>query len=333
MTWDNVLICGVNWLGDSIMSMPAIQPFKRQNPSCRITMLVKSKLVPIWAMHSALDDVIELRGNSVGTLTTAGVVKNHGFDRAFVFANSFRSVLIPFLARVPVRTGMPGHQRIWMLTHVIRPCAGVDSRHQSWEYADILGLGDDCGKLDIPCLSVPQTVVEKSRECAGGIKGENWVGLIPGAAYGPSKCWPAEHFIEAGRSLVRRGKFGIIVFGTEDEKDLCSKVAEGIGDGALNLAGKTSLPELAALLGLCRVVITNDSGGMHLAAAVGTKVVAIFGLTDPARTGPLGSGHRIMLKEGIRRSRDIKRDSPEAREWLRSIGPEKVVQAAIELLG
>lgn len=346
---DNVLICGANWLGDSIMSMPAIQMFKREWPSCRITMLVKSGLISLWAIHSAVDEVIELCGNLMGTLKTAGTVKKRKFDMTFILPNSFRSALIPFLARVPVRTGVPGHQRAWMLTHTIRGERGsatsatpsgrlqsdakVNRTHQAWEYVNIMGLADDGGELAGPRLSLPQTVVEKCRRLVAEIEGGDWIGLIPGAVYGPSKRWPSEYFIEVGQSLIRSERRRILVFGAKDEIDLCSKVAEGIGDGALNLAGKTSLPEFAALLELCRVVVTNDSGGMHLAAAVGTRVVAIFGLTDPARTGPLGPDHSIILQEGITRSRDIERDSTAAIDSLRSVKPDRVFSAAMELLG
>lgn len=285
-------------------------------------------------MHSPVDEVIELHENLTGTLQTAGAVKAQRFEKAFVFPNSFRSALIPFLARVPIRIGMPGHQRAWMLTHVVNEeeDTGNDQIHQAWEYVNILGLAEEEVEIDVPRLSVPETVVTESRKRFSMNAEVVWVGIIPGAAHGPSKRWPLDHFIEAGRNLISPEKYRVLVFGTGKDMELCSKVAEGIGEGAVNLAGKTSLSELAALLGLCRVVITNDSGGMHLAAAVGTMVVAVFGATNPEKTGPLGKGHRVIMQEGMKRSRDIERDSPAARESLRSIQPERVHHAVVELL-
>jgi ADP-heptose:LPS heptosyltransferase len=106
-----------------------------------------------------------------------------------------------------------------------------------------------------------------------------------------------------------------------------------MGESAVDLSGKTSLPELAAMLSLCNVVLANDSGGMHLAAIVGTPVVAVFGLTDPAKTAPLGRGHRILAAELAHRSRDLAPDSRDAREALLSIRPDAVFQAAMDILG
>ena len=158
------------------------------------------------------------------------------------------------------------------------------------------------------------------------------MGLLPGAARGPSKQWPPDHFIAVGRQLAARPGCRIVVFGARDEASLCRAVAEGIGPAAITLGGETTLSELAALLGLCRVVVANDSGGMHLAAAAGARVVAVYGLTDPAKTGPIGHGHRIVCAEGRPRSRDIRRNSREAKDALASIRPDRVLEAVMELL-
>jgi len=123
------------------------------------------------------------------------------------------------------------------------------------------------------------------------------------------------------------------VFGTGGESELCAEVARGIGNDAVNAAGKTSIRELAAVLAACAVAVTNDSGGMHLAAAVGTKVVAVFGVTDPDKTGPIGSGHRVIAAEGVRRSRDLAPDSPAARAALDAIPADVVLSAVGEALG
>jgi len=326
-----ILICGVNWLGDSVFSMPVIQMLRRKYPGKRITILVTSNLAPLWRMHGSVDEVIEFQRTVCGTLRVARTVSRLGFETAFVFPNSFRSAVIPFLARVSTRVGMRGHQRAWMLTSVVSPCGRARSAHQSLEYLEVTGLGGSEDRLEIPLLSVPEPVAMEARKRLGGMSGP-WVGLIPGAAYGPSKRWPREHFIEVGRGLVASRRCRVLIFGSEREVDLCNFVGRGIGEYCLNMAGKTSLQELAALLGECKAIIANDSGGMHLATAVGTRVVAIFGITDPAKTGPLGEGHRIIAQEGVRRSRDIARDSREARKSLLAIGPDRVLAAALELL-
>jgi len=330
---DNILICGPNWLGDSVMSIPAVRSYKLANSSCRITMLVKRYLAPLWRMHWSVDRIMEFRENFTGTLATARTVKGMEFDSAFVFPNSFRSALIPFVARVPTRAGLAGHQRAWMLTNVVTPRGDMQHRHQSWEYLDIMGLSDGCGEPDPPRLSVSAEIVAKAGGRLSGSADAALVGLMPGAEYGPSKRWPPQYFIKVGRDLAKVGGCRIVVFGRAKETDVCSKVSEGIAGGTVNLAGQTSLAELTALLSLCRVVIANDSGGMHLAAAAGSQVVGIFGMTDPAKTGPMGTGHRLICLEGVHRSRDIRCDSREAMESLRSIEPARVFRAAMELLG
>ncbi|MFC1497221.1 lipopolysaccharide heptosyltransferase II [Verrucomicrobiota bacterium] len=328
----NILICGTNWLGDSVMSMPAIQMLKNYQPECRITILAKSRLASLWAMHASVDEVIEYQSNAVRTIQISKEIRRHKFDRAYIFPNSFRSALIPFLGCVPVRIGLPGHQRAWLLTDVVKPSADQDRMHQSREYFKIMGLKNDNKDFDVPRLSVPEALMKEAGVKIEAISCKKLTGIFPGAARGPAKRWPLEYFIETGRKLVSTEKCGILVFGTEKEIDLCGKVVEGIGDKALNLSGSTSLQELAALLELCSVVITNDSGGMHLAAAVGAKVVAVFGLTDPCKTSPLGMGHKIITADNVSPSRDIERDSETARKILQSIKPEAVFEAASELL-
>lgn len=328
---ENALICGANWLGDSIMSMPAIQQFKAKYPECRLTMLVKPKLAELWSMHQCIDSVMEVKEGFPGTLGTAGALKKRGFDTAFIFSNSFRSALIPFLAGVPERRGYPGHQRSWMLTDVASPYLGADKTHQSWEYPAIMGLAESGQAPGAPELRIPESISLKARQLISPAKNKGWIGLVPGAAYGPAKRWPAEYFSETGRVLAKSG-YGILVMGAQGELDLCAGVAGSIESDALNLAGRTSLPELAALFGLCRAVITNDSGGMHLAAATGANVVAVFGITDPSKTGPLGKKVRVVFDEGISRSRDIERISSEAEASLKSIKPRRVIDAVEALM-
>jgi heptosyltransferase-2 len=327
---DNILICGTNWLGDSVMSMPAVRLLKRRNPSSLITVLVKPRLVDLWKMQSSVDNVIRLNAGVGETLAMGSSIRKFGFGAAYVFPNSFRSALIPFLAGVPERVGMRGHCRSCMLTCVVKPPSVPEKIHQSWEYFEIIGESG-VAEMEQPKLDIPADLTAKMLQRFALGTGE-FIGLIPGAARGPSKRWPEDRFVEMGKGLALTRECKLLVFGSGNEKDSCAAVAAGIGKKALNLEGQTSLPELAALLAKCRVVICNDSGGMHLAAAAGAKVVAVFGMTDPAKTGPMGKGHRVICAEGVRQSRDIKRDSSEAAAALKSISADRVAAAAREVL-
>ena len=324
-----ILIVGVNWIGDSVMAMPALQAYRRLHPAAHITLLVKPPLAGLWKLHDVPNQILILREGLQGSLHAAQALRTGAFSRAFVLPHSFRSAAIPWLARIPVREGMPGHWRDAMLTRVIRPRNLPGHEHQAWEYMDLL-CPESADTLEAPSLTLSADAIETARTRLAGVA-HPLIGLIPGAARGPSKEWPAEHYIELGRKLAQRHHAGIVVMGGPQEVALCDRVADGIGRSAVNFAGKTSLPEWIALLKVCDAVVANDSGGMHLAAAVGTPVVALYGITDPSKTGPLGRACRI-LQHSTQRSRDVARDSAEARASLAAITPEQAYEAVTESL-
>ena len=154
--------------------------------------------------------------------------------------------------------------------------------------------------------------------------------LLPGAAFGPAKRWPAERFATVGRRLQRELSAGVAVLGAAAERELCRQVADQIGGAAISLAGQTSLTDLAAILSVCRLAVTNDSGGMHLATAMHIPVVAIFGITNPDQTGPLGP-RVCVLQNSSFRARDFKRQIHQAAAALAAITPEQVAAAALRL--
>jgi heptosyltransferase-2 len=325
---ERILICGPNWVGDAVMSMPALQAFRRATPDAEITMLVKSGLAPLWRMHPAVGNVATFEGHAAGTCRAGAAVRATGYRRAYIFANSFRTALIPYLGRVPVRIGAAGHSRRAMLTRVVEFNLSSLRRHQTFEYFDILGL--ETAGFEEPRLNLPAAAVATAAEMLGTAPGLR-IGVMPGAARGPSKRWPATSFGTVAARLAREQGCRIAVFGGPDDRDVCGAVADCVGEGAVNLAGCTSIPEWAAALKQCDLVICNDSGGMHLAAAVGTPVLAIYGMTDPARTGPLGTRRRI-IQDSMVRSRDIARRSEAAEKCLVAIEPNRVYDAALECL-
>jgi len=328
---ESTLICGANWLGDCIMSMPAVQAFKARNPSESLCLLSKAKLAPLWEHHPAITRVISFETSNNGTFAVAHELRSQGFDRAFIFPNSFRSAFIVYCAGIPQRTGVAGHWRRWMLNDHVRGRSAPGQSHQAWEYFRILRLERET-PMPSPGLEIGTEEIERVQEKMGISAGRPCVALIPGAARGPSKRWPMEHFAEAGKAVARKKDCRILLLGTEAETGLCADIAHKIGPAALNLAGRTSLMELAALLASCHAAVANDSGGMHLAAGVGTPVVAVFGMTDPAETGPLGQGHRVVAAQNVARSRDIGRHSAQAAAALRAIPPRQVIDAVYAVI-
>ncbi|MBU0754379.1 MAG: lipopolysaccharide heptosyltransferase II [Planctomycetes bacterium] len=340
----DVLVCAPNWFGDSIISMTAVQAFKAKIPNTRITVMAPQQLACLWWMNLEVDAVIPMKKTVGGILEAAKIVKAGCFDEAFVLPHSLRAALIPFLKRVPVRWGLKGYHRGPLLTHPLTWTRRNGRNHQIFEYLTIMGLTEE-RQVPLPRLVLSNEAVTY---CWKHLLESGWifenpadpsksgssvlVGLIPGAARGKAKQWPPEYFAETGRELVRETGCKILVFGTSDEISLCRRVTDRIGTHALNLAGKTSIPELAAMLSFCKAVVTNDSGGMHLAAAVGTPVVAIFGATDPNQTAPLGSGNRIVQPNGVQGSRRIKRNDSKAEKALCSIKPGIVSREVTPIL-
>ena len=316
-----ILIVGLNWIGDAIMSMPAIQACRAENPDAYIAILVKPYLKPFWEMHAVPDQILTL--DKMGT--TVSAVRDYGFDTAFILPNSFRSALIPAMAGVRNRIGLKGDHRFLMLTKVIRLAGG----HQSNEYYPIVAPASADLVKELPELQVPDTAFQ-TLEAKFPTVG-NYAVLMPGAARGASKMWPLDHFEKLARMLLDKTDLNLIFAGGGGDAPACEELAASLGDRASSVAGKTSLQEWAALLKKAKLAVANDSGGMHLAGAVGVPVVGIYGITDPDKTGPLALRFKVVQNSSVK-SRDIARNSDLAAEALSSITPEQVFKAATALL-
>lgn len=319
-----MLVVSVSWLGDGIMAMPALSALRQRLPRAHISVLAKPSVLPLWSLFTGIDAVLPLKKGFWGMLDTISLVRNGRFDFAYVLPNSFRSALIPWLAGVPGRRGLSGQGRGWMLTESVSLSVAARSGHQSLEMMEILHVKPE-DLASPPFLKVPEADCERARPRIPA--GLSCVAFFPGAAYGPSKRWPAARFAAVGRKLLAERGHGVLILGGKADKPVCDEVAAGIGPGVINLAGDTDLIELAALLGRCKAALSNDSGGMHLAAGLGLPVVGIFGLTDPGKTGPVGKQSQVLCAEGVACRRDIHRDSEEARAAMESITVERVYEA------
>lgn len=328
-----ILVVGVSWLGDGVMSMPALAALRKRLPRAYIAMLAKPSVIDLWALFPGVDEVIPLQKGFIGMRDTIRAVRAGGFDFAYILPKSFRSALIPFLACVPGRRGMPGHGRDWMLTERAVLSDTAVRGHQSFEMADVLHV-PHVELEPPPFLVIPDEARDRAlKKLAsafpeGAFEGQ-LIAIFPGAAYGPAKRWPVSHFAEVAKRLVEEQGCRVLLLGSSGDREICDAVVRSAGAGTVSLAGETSFLELTGLLGLCRCVVSNDSGGMHLAAGLGIPVVGIFGLTDPAKTAPVGSRSQLLCAEGIRHSRDIDRDSPKARAAIASITVDAVMKSIL----
>ena len=324
-----ILIVSPNWLGDAVMAMPAVKQFRINNPGAVIVMLAKPSVAPLWRMHDSVDEILELAGGNTATFAMARLLSATKIGQAFILPNSFRSALIPFLALIPKRRGTAFHARGLMVNDRVSFKAEKASGklHQSFEYMKIL-CGEAQGDISVTGFHPPKpALLQELKVSPTDIP----VCIIPGAARGESKRWP--FFAEAAKLMLAENlAVRFIVTGAKGEADLCQAVAHAIGDRAISVAGRTGLSEFAALLGNCRLVICNDSGGMHLASAAGVPVVAVYGLTDPVTTGPIGANATIIQAEGVKASRDVPRQSAAAVAALASISAQRVASACLEKL-
>jgi heptosyltransferase-2 len=352
-----LLVRGVNWLGDAVMTTPALLRLRERFPEARIALLTPEKLADLWRDHPAVNDVIFPNAGD-GAFATAKVLREGKFDLALVLPNSPRSALEVFFAGIPKRIGYARPWRNFLLTQAVAPrpegmemhkrsiseinaaIAGHESRinypssaHQIHEYLRLVAaLGANSAPLP-PQLFVTPGEIEAARTKFGLEKISGPIlGLNPGAEYGPAKRWPAERFIAAAREIHRQTNCVWLLFGGKNDTTAAAQIQSALGPLAINLSGQTTLRELMCLLKLCRVLLTNDTGPMHVAAALGTPVVAPFGSTSPELTGPGLPGDRRhrLLQSGAPCSPCFLRECPIDFRCMNGIGVDTVVEAVME---
>lgn len=321
-----ILVRGANWLGDAVMTLPAIRRIREMSPGAHIALMGPPGQADLFAAEPAIDEFVARPGG--GPRQVARRIREGRFDAAFLFPNSLRSGLEVFLGDVPRRIGYRGHGRGPLLTDVV-PRASAGPRHQARDYLEIVGAVGADTDLVAPLLRPSAADMDRARSTIRK-RGRGVVGVHAGAQYGPAKRWPAERFAAVAGTFARRG-YTVVLFGGKDEVALASEIASAAGcDGILNLAGRTDLGELAALLASCDVVVSNDTGPMHVAAAVGAPVVAVFGSTDPDLTAPLGKVR--VVREPVPCSPCFRRTCPIDFPCMLRIDVERVVTEMESLL-
>jgi lipopolysaccharide heptosyltransferase II len=304
-----ILIRGSNWLGDSVISVPAVRAIKRGRPDAHITVLAPKTIATVWRLVPEVDEVISLGRKSLWH--AIDLLRNAPeFDAGVVFPNSFRVALELWLAGVPCRVGYAGHRRRWLLNQIVRkPERNGPPPHQVEHYLDIArSLG---GEARVEEIAIPPRPSAKPAELR--------LGLCPGAEYGPAKRWLPERFAAAAAAIGGRW----VLFGTAQDKEVGAQIAATLGDGCVNLIGRTTLEQLIEELKKCQLLLTNDTGTMHLATLLGVPVVAVFGSTEPSLTGPLGKGNRI-IRHQVECSPCFLRECPLDFRCMKAVSAEEV---------
>jgi heptosyltransferase-2 len=304
-SYSNILIRVPNWLGDSVMATPVVAAVCKTFPKAKLSILSKSHFAPLWKSFSEVHEVLVLEKGLLGYLRTIDEIKKRKFDAALTLPSSFSSAFILFAAEVPLRVGWGGDGREIFLTHVI-PAPEPRQKHLVWEYLELMrqGLGRSntlkTVQLAFPLGSKPKQEAQKLFKLLKVNTKSGLVALGPGATYGPAKRWPLPYWKQLITHMLESGKETLLVLGGPEEKEYLEELWKGLPtrhtQRLVSLVGKTSPQALAAVLDQCKLLITNDTGPMHVAAAVGTPTVAIFGSTSPTWTRPFGLGHEVIYK-------------------------------------
>jgi heptosyltransferase-2 len=339
-----VVVLAPNWLGDAVMALPALADIRRAHPGGHLAVAARPGLAPLFTLVPGVDETLSLdaSGRLGGGQGDIERLRSRRFDRAVLLPNAFRAAWAVRRAGIPERWGYATDLRRWLLTRAIaRP---RDPRiHQAAYYQHLTAaLGMAPGPLQ-PALTIEAGAVTDARGllASQGWAGEPLVGLAPGAAYGTAKQWPPERVGRLVAELSQRHAVGFVVIGSPADAPAAGRVRQAaLAAGAdtaaiLDLCGKTDLVALAAVFTLCRMVVANDSGAMHLAAAVGTPVTAIFGPTREWATAPLqavGGGAVTIVKTDVWCRPCMLRTCPIDHQCMTGIAVETVaapVQAAL----
>jgi heptosyltransferase-2 len=296
---DRIVVVAPNWLGDAVMALPAIADVRRHFAGSHLTIAARPSVAPLFTMVQGVDETVTLPGAGglralFGWQETAAALKQGGFDLAVLLPNSFASASIAKKAAIPERWGFATDWRGALLTRAIPKPRGL--MHQHAYYQELTtALGMTAG----PAFAAVWPNRDSTRELLleiGLDPDEPFIVFAPGAAYGQAKQWLPDRFAQLAGLLINERGWSVLMVGSHADRSACADIASRLGSTGtrmnrlVDLSGKTDLPALAGVLARAHAVVSNDSGAMHLAGAVGVKVVAIFGATNEKRTSPLRAG-------------------------------------------
>jgi len=299
-----LLVFGPNWIGDTIMSTPMLSSLRKAFPSVHIVMVVKPYAYDLWKWNPFVDEIWTFKApriyNIFAYLKLFWKIKKNQFDLTIILPHCLRYALITFLVGIPHRVGYNVAHRGVFLTHTLEYNLSLRKKHMVDNYLDILKAisieprsKDLILDIDLNSQAKAEKILEDNH-----IHSEDLViGIAPGAIYGEAKRWPKERYAELADNIIGKYNAKVLIFTGVMERKLGEEIKKSMRYVPIMFNGNITLLETAALIKRCNLFITNDSGLMHIAASVKTKIIAIFGSTSPDWTGPYGDGHMVIRKK------------------------------------
>lgn len=336
-----MLIRATNWVGDAIMALPVLRAVRAKFPEAQIAVLARPFITDLYRGQGIANDLISydwrgIHGGFGGREKLARELREKRFDVALLLQNAFDAAWIAWRAGIPERIGYDRDGRGLLLTkRVAVPKEGEIPPHEKFYYLELLrriGWLDDLPDVPEINLCIGEEVRRRAEETlfnAGARPGATRIAIGAGASYGSAKCWPPERFAAALNLLCEQNEADVILFGTAAEAQVSAAIAERLSRSAIDLTGKTSMSDLPGLLSQCHLFLGNDSGAMHVAAAVGLPVVAVFGPTEPKGTAPVTPRHTIVQQKPYCSPCFLRR-CPTDHRCMTAVKPE-IVEAALRM--
>lgn len=328
-----ILIRGVNWIGDAVMTTPALVALRSYYPQAEIVILANPLVSELFQFHPSIDRVMvyDKKGRHqglTGLWRMSSELRSKRFDAALSLQNAIEAAVLVLFAGIPRRGGYTTDGRRLLLNYPVHVTAADKRLHHTDYYLGLLaqlGIEGGDGKLCLACTEAEQQWAQST------LQNNNVIAINPGAAYGSAKRWLPERFAEVGDALAKRYDARILLTGGPAEVETGRDIAAAMQFQPLNMTGKTSVREMMALLAHSRLLVTNDSGPMHVAAAFATPIVAVFGPTDHTTTCPASENVRIVRKE-VDCAPCLLRQCPIDHRCMTEITAEDVIIAAGQLL-
>jgi heptosyltransferase-2 len=334
-----ILVRVPNWIGDAVMAIPALEAIRRARATDEISILARPAVADLLSGQPFADRTIvyDFRGSHrgwIGRAKLSGELRREKFDTAVLLQNAFEAAWIAWRAGIRERIGYARDGRSLLLTKAIAvPAEGEIPKHESHYYLELLrraGWMDRVAPIAPIRIKVSNEARSRAeetlRKAAAGPAG--WrCAIAPGASYGAAKCWPPDRFALLADRLISECGADVIFFGSPGENEIAGRIRSCMKSPAISLVGETSMRELAALFSSCHLFIGNDSGAMHVAAAVGLPVIGIFGSTDPEGTAPV-TDHFTLIRERASCSPCFLRRCPVDHRCMTRIAVDPVFEAA-----